>query len=177
MHLSGPIGTTYQRVNPIKEINAKERDQFWLKEEHEEKKRVEEERKRRELERLKAEEEARRRDELEAVERDAKTQLRNENIDQVKQAEQTAIKSHKVEESYVEEREVKVNHSDLLRLQRNKEAQDLIAQRTIDARSIFEKNTSAGQMKTTPVKPVRASILKAQAAQNQVEKAQESTPV
>lgn len=33
---------------PVQEINSKERDQFWLKEEQEEKKRIEAERKRRE---------------------------------------------------------------------------------------------------------------------------------
>ncbi|KAI4470348.1 cortactin and drebrin [Holotrichia oblita] len=43
-----------------------------------------------------------------------------------------------------------------------KEAQDLIGRRTIDARSIFEQNTAAGQMKRTPEKPVRNSILKSQ---------------
>ncbi|KAL4709264.1 hypothetical protein ACJJTC_013324 [Scirpophaga incertulas] len=45
---SGPIGTVYKKVNPVQEINSKERDQFWLREEQEEKKRVEAERKRRE---------------------------------------------------------------------------------------------------------------------------------
>lgn len=32
-----PVGTVYERINPIAEINSKERDQFWKKEEEEEK--------------------------------------------------------------------------------------------------------------------------------------------
>lgn len=38
------IGTNYSRVIPSKEINSKDRDSFWKKEEEEERKRVEGER-------------------------------------------------------------------------------------------------------------------------------------
>lgn len=162
---NNPIGSNYQRVNPIKEINATERDQFWMKEEIEEKKRVDEERRRRDAERLKQEEEARLREELAATQRDAKTEQRNHNIDLVKEAEKLATASMNKAEHYesVEDDDERINQSEYLREQRKQEAQDLIAQRTIDARSIFEKNTSAGQIRqNTPVKPVRNSILKAQ---------------
>lgn len=132
---------------------------------------MEEERKRKEAERLRLEQEAKQREASEAAQREAKTYLRNTSIDQIKQAEKAAQDAAVVNNSnYVEEKEVKVNQSDVLRQQRKQEAQSLIAQRTIDARSIFEKNTSAGQIKKTPEKPVRASILKAQAlAQNNEE--------
>lgn len=40
------------------------------------------------------------------------------------------------------------SRSDELRRQRSKEAQQLIAQRTINARAIFEQNSSAGQTRT-----------------------------
>lgn len=159
-----PVGTTYQRVNPNKEISARERDQFWLKEEEEERKRVEEEKRRKEVERKRLEEEAKRRELEEFAEREAKNKSRNESIDQVKKAERMAFDAQRSrEEEKVEEEEVRVNKSDLLREERNKEAQNLIAQRTIDARSIFEQNTSAGQIRKVPEKPVRHSILKAQA--------------
>ncbi|KAF5281089.1 hypothetical protein FQA39_LY17895 [Lamprigera yunnana] len=162
---TGPIGSTYQRVNPIKEINARERDQFWMKEELEEKKRVEEERFRKESDRLKREEEVKKRELEEAAQRDLKTAIRNNQIAQLKEAEQLVVdhEKRKIPEAYIEDSEIKVNHSDLLRQQRNKEARELISQRTIDARSIFEKNTVAGQMKRIPEKPVRSSLIKAQA--------------
>lgn len=165
-----PVGTTYKRVNPVKEINSKERDQFWQKEEQEELKRLEEERSRKEVEKQRMEQEAKQREIQEATEREARASARNNSIDQIKQAEQRALAAEqKPEPVYKDEVNVKVNQSDLLRQQRKLEAQNLIAQRTIDARSIFEKNTSAGQIKRTPEKPVRASILKAQAqAQNNI---------
>lgn len=161
---SGPVGTTYQRVNPIKEINSRERDQFWRKEEEEEKKRVEEERKRKELERMKSEEELKKRELQETAKRDAEMSRRNNNIDLIKQAEKEAASSAVEASNYddfEEEFVNRVNQSEVLRKQRKQEAEDLISQRTIDARSIFEQHTSAGQKKT-PEKPVRNSILKAQ---------------
>lgn len=159
-----PVGTNYERVNPIKEINPKERDQFWLKEEQEEKKRKEEEQKKRDSARAQLEEEVKQREIDGAALRDAKVRERNNSIDQVKQAEKMAYDAQKnfEKEKYVEDSEIKVNRSDLLRQERKKEAQDLIGRRTIDARSIFEQNTSAGQIKRTPEKPVRSSILKSQ---------------
>lgn len=164
---SKPVGTNYQRVNPVKEINAIERDQFWLKEEEEEKKRVEEERKRKELERKKLDEEVKQRELIQEANREAEMALRNNTIDQIKEAEKVAFEAQKQKETdvYEDENLQKTNTSDMLRQERNREAQDLIAQRTIDARSIFERNTSAGQIKKTPEKPVRNSILKAQQAQ------------
>lgn len=174
---TGPIGSNYKRVNPIQEINATERDQFWMKEEIEEKKRVEDERSRRDTEKHKLEEEAKKREALEAKVRDEKTERRNSSIDLIKQAEKVAQdnKAQQEMEQYIMDlNETKVNQSDVLRQQRNQEAQNLIAQRTIDARSIFEKNTSAGQIKkTTPEKPVRASILKAQQQKMEEEAKQE----
>ncbi|RZC37854.1 SH3 9 and/or Cofilin ADF domain containing protein [Asbolus verrucosus] len=170
---TGPVGTTYQRVNPIKEINARERDQFWRKEEEEEKKRIEEERKRKESEKLKSEEELRRRELEETAKRDAETSLRNNNIDQIKLAEKEAAQAPpQANYGDFEELPQKVNQSEILRKQRKQEAQDLIAQRTIDARSIFEQHTAAGQIKKVPEKPVRNSILKAQ-AQAEIDNKQE----
>ncbi|KAJ8941265.1 hypothetical protein NQ318_016930 [Aromia moschata] len=55
MEPSGPVGTTYQRVNPVKEINSQERDKFWRKEEEEERKRLEEEKKKKQEESYKLE--------------------------------------------------------------------------------------------------------------------------
>ncbi|XP_065161241.1 drebrin-like protein [Atheta coriaria] len=160
-----PVGSNYKRVNPLQEINATERDQFWYKEEQEEKRRVEEERRRRDEERKILDEEIKKRDELEAKRREEITKKRDSTIDQIKEAElkQAAnVESKQDTQNNVAEREVKVNQSDMIRQQRNAETQNLIAQRTIDARSIFEKNTSAGQIKRTPEKPVRTSLLKAQ---------------
>lgn len=63
----------FRRVIPEQEINATERDQFWQKEEMEEKKRLEQERLRQEKERQKIEQEIRAREEKE-------TQLREQKV-------------------------------------------------------------------------------------------------
>lgn len=166
-----PVGSNYQRINPIKEINSKERDQFWMKEEEEEKRRVAEEKKRLDAERAKLELEQKQRELVETQKRDAINEQRNENITKIKEAEQHAFDVQKKQESQeVFEDDVKaVNKSDEIRRQRNQEAQELISQRTINARSIFEQNTVAGQMKRTPEKPVRNSLNKVTIASNMTE--------
>lgn len=62
---TGPVGTNYARVIPSKEINSKDRDNFWKREEEEERHRIDLETKRREQELKKQEEERRQREELE----------------------------------------------------------------------------------------------------------------
>lgn len=67
------LSNVFRRVIPEQEINATERDQFWEKEEMEEKKRLEQERLRCEQERQKLEREIRAREEKE-------TQLREQQV-------------------------------------------------------------------------------------------------
>jgi hypothetical protein len=57
-----PKGTTYKRVIPRQEINSKERDKFWEKEEQEETERQAEEMKRKVDERTKLENERKERE-------------------------------------------------------------------------------------------------------------------
>ncbi|CAH0584077.1 unnamed protein product [Chrysodeixis includens] len=142
---SGPVGTAYQKVNPVQEINSKERDQFWLKEEQEEKKRVEAERKRRDEEKRKAEEAARKRDELEA-ERRAKAE------------QEKAVPPEAPSPTGV-------SASEAVRRQRSAEARQLIGASTAAARAMFQQNLAQGQINTsrsnsiTPEKPVRSSVI------------------
>lgn len=66
-----PVGTNYSRVIPTKEINPAERDEFWRKEEEEEKTRLQLEYDRKLSETVKLEEERRRREEREFEKREA----------------------------------------------------------------------------------------------------------
>ncbi|XP_053687569.1 drebrin-like protein [Sabethes cyaneus] len=66
-----PVGTNYNRVIPTKEINPAERDEFWRKEEEEEKHRLQLEYERKLSETIKLEEERRRREEREFEKREA----------------------------------------------------------------------------------------------------------
>ncbi|XP_011694261.1 PREDICTED: drebrin-like protein isoform X2 [Wasmannia auropunctata] len=152
---TGPVGTTYRRVIPAQEINATERDLFWEKEEMEEKKRLEQERLRSEEERQKLEREMRAREEKETQLREQKVTAKENSIARQKLAEQRAeevnnLRNQKTAQNYGND--VEDDHksrSDELRKQRSKETQQLIAQRTINARAIFEQNSAAGQMKTS----------------------------
>lgn len=150
---SGPVGTTYKRVIPCQEINAKERDQFWQKEEEEEKRRQEEERKRKEEERRRTEMERKQRELEETAMREARIKERSESITLQREAEniergrggERIRDEDETEEREREERERRAR-SELLRRQRSQEAQAVISKRTFDARAVFEQNTSAGQL-------------------------------
>lgn len=52
----GPVGTNYSKTIPAKEINFRDRDSFWKKEEEEERRRQEVEKERRQQELQKVEE-------------------------------------------------------------------------------------------------------------------------
>ncbi|KZC07368.1 PREDICTED: drebrin-like protein [Dufourea novaeangliae] len=155
---AGPVGTTYRRVNPEQEINAIERDQFWQKEELEEKKRLEQERIKSEAERQRLEEEVRMREEKEAMLREQQVTAKENSIARQKLAEQRAEEANNIRNQIAASQhysnDVEDDHksrSDELRRQRTKETQQLIAQRTINARAVFEQNSAAGQMKSTSV--------------------------
>lgn len=78
------------------------------------------------------------------------------------------------------------SRSEELRRQRSKETQQLIAQRTINARAIFEQNSAAGQMKTSSaqqflpknnhVESMRKALEEAQIKDQPDVKSREETP-
>ncbi|XP_046968610.1 drebrin-like protein B [Vanessa cardui] len=141
---SGPVGTTYHKVNPVQEINSKERDQFWLKEEQEEKKRVEAERKRREEEKKKSEEDVKRRDALEAAKR-------------------ATAEQQKAGAGGAGLGGAGGAGAEALRRQRSLEARQLIGASTAAARKLFQQNLAQGQISnrsnSIPEKPVRSSVI------------------
>uniref|UniRef100_A0A1B6L3R3 SH3 domain-containing protein n=1 Tax=Graphocephala atropunctata TaxID=36148 RepID=A0A1B6L3R3_9HEMI len=152
---SGPVGTTYKRVIPQQEINSNERDKFWQKEEEEEKKRQDAERKHREEEKKRLEHEIKHREIEEAAQREARIKERSKSISVLREAERNELirvnaanlaeRGNDIEDREKEEIERK-ERSEILRRQRSQEAQALISKRTIDARAVFEQNTSAGQL-------------------------------
>ncbi|XP_006613921.1 drebrin-like protein [Apis dorsata] len=155
---TGPVGTTYRRVIPEQEINATERDQFWQREEMEEKKRLEQERIKCEKERQRLEEEIRTREEKETLLREQKVTAKENSIARQKLAEQRAEEANNLRNQLAASQhysnDVDDDHrsrSEELRRQRSKETQQLIAQRTINARAVFEQNSAAGQMKSSSV--------------------------
>lgn len=144
---TGPVGTTYRRVIPEQEINARERDLFWHKEELERKKRLEEERLKTEQERQRLEKEVRAREEKEALVREQQVIAKENTIARQKLAEQRAEEANNARNQLAASQHYSndtdddhKSRSDELRRQRTKETQELIAQRTINARAVFEPN-------------------------------------
>ncbi|XP_011305599.1 drebrin-like protein [Fopius arisanus] len=142
-----PVGTAYKRVIPAQEINATERDEFWQKEELEEKARIEQEKIRKEKERQRVELETRSREEKQSKIREdvavpvvRKMEQSQERVQELKNLRNQAPRNESDEEE-------PKSRSDELRRQRSNEAQQLIAQRTINARAVFEQNSAAGQMR------------------------------
>ncbi|XP_053980537.1 drebrin-like protein [Hylaeus anthracinus] len=180
---AGPVGTTYRRVIPEQEINATERDQFWQKEEMEEKKRLEQERTKCEQERQRLEEEIRAREEKEALLREQKVTAKENSIARQKMAEQRAEEANNLRNQMAASQhfsnDVDDSHksrSEELRRQRSKETQQLIAQRTINARAVFEQNSAAGQMKSSSVQQFVQKNSHVEAAKKALEENQQKDP-
>lgn len=76
---TAPVGTAYQRVIPKNEINISERDKFWQKEEEEEKKRLAEEKRKRDELKAQAERERQEREAEKNTERDSPERFTRRN--------------------------------------------------------------------------------------------------
>lgn len=181
---TGPIGTTYKRVIPEQEINATERDQFWQREEIEEKKRLEQERIRSEQERQRLEKEIRIREEKESQLREQQVSAKESSIARQKLAEQRAEEANNLRNRIAASQQFNEENDDdhksrseELRRQRSKEAQQLIAQRTINARAVFEQNSAAGQMKSSHVQHSLQKGGHVEAAKKAIEEGQQKDQV
>lgn len=152
-----PVGSVYKRIMPNREINPVEREKFWMKEQEEEKKRIYEEKKKADEERKKLEEERREREIRDSTARDQWVKERSQSINQMREAERNAdnaarnIAQEKLQwekqlQDEAEEERERRTRSESLRRERSYEAQNIISQRKINARAIFEQNTCAGQM-------------------------------
>ncbi|XP_055316713.1 drebrin-like protein [Sitodiplosis mosellana] len=162
------VGTNYSRVIPSKEINSKDRDSFWKKEEEEERIRTEGERAKQTSAKLELEKEQRHREQQEHSEREKRrleaTPERNSNGVKLDEPKNIQIPKPSVDRSTTQAEE--------MRQQRNQEARQLIGDSVDKAKAIFAQNTAAGQLqnkaaKTAPVKPVRNSITRSATNQRQ----------
>ncbi|KAH9363151.1 actin binding protein 1 isoform X1 [Haemaphysalis longicornis] len=157
---SRPIGSVYKRIQPAREISSTERERFWMKEQEEEKKRVAEEKHKAEAARSRLAEEVKERELKDARAREEWFKERSLSIDKMREAEKNAQNSthnkvnkklweQQLQEDMHDEEERKCR-SQSLRSQRNEEAQALIAQRTINAKAMFEPSTYSGTYASQP---------------------------
>lgn len=147
---TGPVGTNYKRIEPQREINTREREKFWLKQQEEETKRRLEEKKSLEEARRKREQEINDQEALNAKAREAMIEEKEAELQKLREAKKNAenaenLKSEQVINNQSED-EVRQT-SENLRRARKEEAQLLISKSSVrKTRAIFEQNTSAGQL-------------------------------
>ncbi|RWS14052.1 drebrin-like protein isoform X1 [Dinothrombium tinctorium] len=151
-----PVGTNYRRVQPQREINVNERENFWKKQQEDEKRRKLDEKKKVEEARAKLEAEQRERELKAAKEREILAQKKDEELLKKREAEKNAENAARNELSRRlsfgdhndEEREdLTRQRQNEIAKQRSEETQKLMSQRSVkNARALFEQNTSAGQL-------------------------------
>ncbi|XP_075532911.1 actin binding protein 1 isoform X3 [Dermacentor variabilis] len=90
---SKPIGSVYKRIQPAREISTTEREKFWMKEQEEEKKRIEEEKLKAEANRNRLAEEVKERELKDARAREEWFKERSLSIDKMREAEKNAQNS------------------------------------------------------------------------------------
>ncbi|XP_077498727.1 actin binding protein 1 isoform X2 [Amblyomma americanum] len=147
-------GSVYKRIQPAREIASTEREKFWMKEQEEEKKRIKEEKLKAEAAKSRLAEQVKERELKDAQAREEWFKERSLSIDKMREAEKNAQNSthNKVNKKLWEQQLQEDKHdeeerkcmSQSLRNRRSEEAQALIAQRTTDAKAMFEPSTCTG---------------------------------
>lgn len=169
-HSPEPVGTAHRKINPLQELpNMSEREKFWSRDQDEEKKRVVLERERRSEETKKEEAERKKREEQERKLRDDQIKERERKVSQLRQDERKAEDETKLSDKNKWEQQQaedardsheRSQRSERMRQERNKEARQLVQNRSADAKKIFTRNSSQGQM-SFPKPPVLSNSAKA----------------
>lgn len=152
-HSPAPVGTAHKKINPMSELpDMGMREKFWEADQEQEKERIVQERDRKEKEQRQIEDERRKREEKENKIRDEHIKEREKQI--ISQRENEAGKERVEDrEAWEEQRKAdqidadeRKNRSEIMRRNRNKEAAELIASRGGEAKKVFQRNSSQGQM-------------------------------
>jgi len=193
-HSPKPVGTAHKKINPMMELpTLKLREEFWEKDQTDEKRRILVDRERKVKEQQDVELVRKKREEKESKERDDKIKEREKIVAAQRQQEDLASKTGRGEDQKAWERqreedardaEERNRRSEVMRRERNKEAQELVRQRDSGAKQVFQRNSSQGQMNfrgptspgvlTTP--PVFSSSSSVTTAPIVQEEASPSTP-
>ena len=155
------VGTNYSRVVPKKEIDPRQRDEFWKKEEMVEKERVALEMETKRLGNMKIEEERLKREQSEHLKREQFNKSVESKAPPVSKTPEIPIKT-----ADREDREMpRTNQADQARMGRRKEAAELIGNTVNTAKALFQQQASnqATTIVTPPVKPIRKTIQKPEA--------------
>lgn len=155
-HSPQPVGTAHKKINPLAELPAAaEREQFWSRDQEEERRRLVAERERQSSEQQRAEAERRQREEAESRLRETQIKERERKISSLRQSadadQADKINRERTRWEMQQEEDMRATternqRSERMRLERAAEARQLIQQREGDAKRVFQRNSSQGQM-------------------------------
>lgn len=157
------VGTNYTRIIPTKEINVEKRDEFWRKEEEVEKARVAAEQEARKLANLKIEEERGKREQnehnkREQMNKDASIEKKHQNA-----APKPVSPINVKPTEHREESSSSRPKAEEMRLDRRREAQELIGNRVNTAKAMWQQqavqDATPPPKAAPPQKPIRKTIL------------------
>jgi len=155
-HSPKPVGTAHKKINPLQELPALGlREKFWEKDQSDEKLRIKDEKERKDKDQKVVDEDRRKREEKEVKKRDELIKERDNRINDQRAQEDLVNKGKGDQEREVWDRQreddardaaERSGRSEEMRKQRNKEAQQLVGQRSSDSKKVFQRNSSQGQM-------------------------------
>nr|XP_020441155.1 drebrin-like protein A [Monopterus albus] len=171
----GPVGSVYQKVNAVEEIQQTNKDNFWFQAQRDEKVRQQEESKRAELERQTLERERRELDEKQAKDRESKAKERALQIQQnriyQKQREEEEEREREQQRLNQQDKENKTtNISSAPSVQKANEAKSLISQRSFNPRDIFMQKEQSFEAGDTPAASRPGKLQSRFLSQNSVER-------
>ncbi|XP_029921267.1 drebrin-like protein A [Myripristis murdjan] len=140
----GPVGSVYQKTNAVEEIQRTDKDSFWAQAQRDEEVRRQEETKRAEQERQKVERERKEADQRQAAERERAARERALQIDQNKsyqkqlEAEEREREQQRLEQQH-QKNSQKASIQFAASVQKAKEAESLISQRSFNPRDVFKQ--------------------------------------
>ena len=155
-HSPAPVGTAHKKINPMAELpDMNTREKFWAKDQEQEKVRISEERARRDKEQQEVESARLRREETDRAVREEQINERERKISSLREMEagEGSQGASKDQARWEEQKRLDAmddqerrNRSEVMRQTRNKEAAALLAGRGSEAKKVFQRNSSQGQM-------------------------------
>jgi len=153
-HSPAPVGTAHKKINPMAELpDMNTREKFWAQDQEQEKVRISEERARRDKEQQEVESARLRREETDRAGREEQISARERKISSLREMEAGEESATKDQARWEEQKRLDAmddqerrNRSEVMRQTRNKEAAALLAGRGSEAKKVFQRNSSQGQM-------------------------------
>ena len=148
------MGTAHKKINPMAELpDMSTREQFWARDQEQEKVRISEERARRDKEQQEVESARLRREEVDRKVREEQINERERKISSLREMEAGEASDNNDQARWEEQKRLDAmddqerrNRSEVMRQARNKEAAALLAGRGSEAKKVFQRNSSQGQM-------------------------------